>query len=95
MFHFMTFFYLSPNNRFAHVLTFLAGFGFFGYFWLKWSGTLKYGTKVGVKSVFHIMTFFDSRPNNRAIDLLAFLAKVRCSLLEATEGPNFFHLGHI
>ena len=53
---------------------FLAWFGYFGYLWLKWSGTLNFGTKVGVKSIIHFMTFFDSRPNNRSGRLLAFLA---------------------
>ena len=47
---------------------------YFGYFWSKQSGTLKFGTKVGVKSINHLMTFFDSRPNNRSGRVLAFLA---------------------
>ena len=94
LFHFMTFFDLSPNKRFGHVLALLAWFGYFSYFWSKQSTILKFGTKMGVKSISHSMTFFDWRPNNRAIDLFAFLAKVHCSSLEATEAPHFFfHLG--
>ena len=63
------------------------------YFLSKKSGTLKFGIKVGVKSMFYLMTFFDSRPNNRAIDIFAFVAKVHYNSLEATEAPHFFHLG--
>ena len=47
---------------------------YFGYFWSKRSETLKFGTKVGVKSINHFMTFFDSRPNNRFGRVLTFLA---------------------
>ena len=49
----------------------------------KQSGTLKFETKVGVKSIFHLVTFFDSRPNNRAIDFFAPAALVHCNSLRA------------
>ena len=60
---------------------FLAWFGYFGYLWLKWSGTLKFGTKVGVKSRLHFMTFFDLRPNIKGIDFFAPSALVHCNFL--------------
>ena len=60
---------------------FLAWCGYFGYFWSKRYGILKFGTKVGVKSIFHLMTFFDSRPNNRSGRVLAFFGLIWLSRL--------------
>ena len=65
---------ISDLTRSGRVLAFLALFGYFGYFWSKRSGTLKFGTKVGVKSDFYFMTFFDPRPNKGFGRVLAFLA---------------------
>ena len=42
----------------------------------KQSGTLKFETKVGMKSIFHLVTFFDLRPNNRFGRVLAFLGLI-------------------
>ena len=64
---------------------FLAWFGYLGYFWSELNGTLKFGTKWGVKSDFYFMTFFDWRPNKRAIDSFAPAALGQCNSLRARE----------
>ena len=60
---------------------FPARFGHLGYFWSELNGTLKFGTKVGVKSDFYFMTFFDSRPNKEFGRVLAVFGLIWLSRL--------------
>ena len=64
----------SNNEQDFHLLLSLSIKWLYHYSDKKQCGTLKFGTKVGVKSIFHLMKFFDSRPNNRSGRVLAFLA---------------------
>ena len=45
---------------------------YLSYLWSKLNRTLKYGTKVGMKSDFYFKTFFDLRPNKGFGRVLAF-----------------------
>ena len=54
---------------------------YLSYLWSELNGTLKFGTKVGVKSDFYFMTFFDPRPNNRFGRMLAFSGLIWLSRL--------------
>ena len=54
---------------------------YLSHLWSELNGTLKFGTKMGVKSDFYFMTFFDSRPNKEFGRVLAVFGLIWLSRL--------------
>ena len=62
------------------------------YLWSKLNGILKFGIKVGVKSIFHFMTFFDGGQITELLTFLVLRLKCTVTLLELRKHPIFFIL---